>query len=189
MSRKVGYAMSEYLTLFTTFFKLGGFTFGGGYAMLPLIQKEIVEKHKWASEEEIMDYYAVAQCTPGVIAVNVATFVGFYRKGILGAIIATFGVIFPSLIIIMLIASLLQNFAQYPIVQHALAGIQIAVCVLVFQAIIKLAKNGIRDQFGWCVFGAVLLLSYFTSVSTVMIVVLAGISGIVMVKLRKGASA
>lgn len=177
--------MQDYITLFTTFFRLGAFTFGGGYAMLPMIQKEIVEHHKWASETEIMDYYAVAQCTPGVIAVNIATFIGYQRKKVLGAIIATIGVVLPSLLIILFIASLLQNFAQYAIVQHALAGIQIAVCVLVCNAIYQFIKNGICDTFGLLLFITVLLISYFTSISTVCIIIGAGICGLVMYRFRK----
>ena len=112
--------MKEYWELFYSFAKIGAFTFGGGYAMLPLIQREVVEKKHWATEEEIMDYYAVGQCTPGIIAVNTATFIGYYKKGIIGGIFATLGVIFPSIVIILLIASLLQNFSDLAIVQHAL---------------------------------------------------------------------
>ena len=96
--------MKEYWELFYSFAKIGAFTFGGGYAMLPLIQREVVEKKHWATEEEIMDYYAVGQCTPGIIAVNTATFIGYYKKGIIGGIFATLGVIFPSIVIILLIA-------------------------------------------------------------------------------------
>ena len=117
--------MNIYLDLFCTFARIGAFTFGGGYAMLPLIQREVVEKKHWASEDEVMDYYAVGQCTPGVIAVNTATFIGYYQKGILGGICATLGVVTPSVIIILIIANLLTAFSSYPIVQHALGGIRI----------------------------------------------------------------
>ena len=137
--------MKEYWELFYSFAKIGAFTFGGGYAMLPLIQREVVEKKHWATEEEIMDYYAVGQCTPGIIAVNTATFIGYYKKGIIGGIFATLGVIFPSIVIILLIASLLQNFSDLAIVQHALGGIRVAVCVLVLNAVIKLFKSGVKD--------------------------------------------
>ena len=104
--------MKIYIELFLTFAKIGAFTFGGGYAMLPMLQKEVVDKKHWATDEEIMDYYAVGQCTPGVIFVNTATFIGYYQKGIIGGIIATLGVVFPSIVIISLIASILQNFAD-----------------------------------------------------------------------------
>ena len=105
--------MKTLIDLFFTFCRIGGLTFGGGYAMLPMIQKEIVEEKKWATEEEVLDYYAVGQCTPGIIAVNTATFIGYKVQGIIGAIVATLGVVFPSLIIITIIAALLKNFASY----------------------------------------------------------------------------
>ncbi|MBP3925823.1 MAG: chromate transporter, partial [Clostridium sp.] len=117
--------MNKYLDLFLTFARIGGLTFGGGYAMLPMLQREVVEKRGWATEEELMDYYAIGQCTPGIIAVNTATFVGQSTAGTIGGIIATLGVVFPSLIIITLIAAFLQNFAQLPIVQNAFAGIRV----------------------------------------------------------------
>ena len=104
--------MKELADLFLSFCRIGGFTFGGGYAMLPMIQKEIVEQRKWATEEEVMDYFAIGQCTPGVIAVNTATFIGYKRKGILGGIAATAGVVFPSIIIVTIIAAFLNNFAE-----------------------------------------------------------------------------
>lgn len=171
--------MNIYLELFTTFMKIGGFTFGGGYAMLPLIQKEIVDKKGWASEEEIMDYYAVSQCTPGIIMVNTATFIGYYQKGILGGIIATLGVVTPSIIIILIIASLLTTFSSLAIVQHALAGIRVAVCVLVLNAIVKLWKSGIKDSFGVILFLLVLAAVSFTPLPTVVFVIFAAIAGVV----------
>ncbi len=124
-----------YWELFWTFAKIGAFTFGGGYAMLPMIQAEVVSKKHWATDDDILDYFAVGQCTPGVIAVNTASFVGYYRKGIPGCIAATLGVIFPSLVIILVIAALLSSFASIPLVQHALGGIRIAVAVLIVQAV------------------------------------------------------
>ena len=140
--------MKELLDLFWTFFRIGGLTFGGGYAMLPMIQKEVVEKRKWATDEEVVDYYAVGQCTPGVIAVNTATFIGYKQKGIVGGVIATLGVIFPSLIIIMTIAAFLQNFAEIQCVQYAFSGIRVAVVALVINAIIKLWKTSVKDNIG-----------------------------------------
>ena len=109
--------------LFGTFAKVGVMTFGGGYAMLPILQREIVEDRHWATEEELMDYYAVGQCTPGIIAVNTATFIGQKKAGIAGGIMATLGVVFPSIVIIFLIASVLTHFADAPVVRHAFAGI------------------------------------------------------------------
>lgn len=177
--------MNIYMDLFTTFMKIGAFTFGGGYAMLPLIQKEIVDNKGWASEEEIMDYYAVSQCTPGIIMVNTATFIGYNQKGVKGGIIATLGVITPSIIIILLIASLLTAFSSLPLVQHALAGIRVAVCVLVLNAIVKLWKNGIKDSFGILLFLVVLAAVSFTNLPTVVFVILSAICGILFTNLKK----
>ena len=176
--------MQIYIDLFVSWFKMGLFTFGGGYAMLPMIQKEVIEKHKWASEREIMDYYAVGQCTPGVIAVNTATFVGYKIKGILGGIVATLGVVSPSLLIISILTSLIANFSDLEIVQHALHGIQVAVCVLMFVAIEKLIKNGIQNMASFLLFVGAFILSYFTSVSTIWIVILAGICGYVIYQVK-----
>ena len=177
--------MNIYMDLFTTFMKIGAFTFGGGYAMLPLIQKEIVDKKGWASEEEIMDYYAVSQCTPGIIMVNTATFIGYDQKGVKGGIVATLGVIAPSIVIILLIASLLTAFSSLALIQHALAGIRVAVCVLVLNAIIKLWKSGIKDSFGILLFLAVLAAVSFTSLPTVVFVILSACCGIVFTNLKK----
>ena len=177
--------MKIYWELFSVFMRIGAFTFGGGYAMLPLIQKEIVDKKHWATEEEIMDYYAVAQCTPGIIMVNTATFIGFYEKGILGAIIATLGVVTPSIIIILLIASVLTTYSSLAMVQYALAGIRVAVCVLVLNAVVKLWKSGIKDTFGILLFAVVLAAITFTSVSTVLIVIIAALLGVIVCALRR----
>ena len=130
--------MKELFDLFWTFCKIGALTFGGGYAMLPLIQREIVENKKWSTEKEILDYYAVGQCTPGVIAVNTATFIGYKLRGIIGGIVATLGVIFPSIVIILIIATFLQNFADLAIVQSAFAGIRVAVVALIITTVVKL---------------------------------------------------
>ena len=124
--------------LFVTFAKVGVCTFGGGIAMLPILEREVVNNKGWATMDELMDYYAVGQCTPGIIAVNTATFVGNKHKGILGGICASIGMVFPSLVIILVIASVLSNFADIPAVQSAFAGIRVCVCVLIFSAIIKL---------------------------------------------------
>ena len=181
--------MSIYMELFVTFMKIGAFTFGGGYAMLPLIQKEVVEKKGWATEEEIMDYYAVSQCTPGIIMVNTATFIGYDQKGVWGGIIATLGVITPSIIIILMIASLLTAFSSLAIVQHALAGIRVAVCVLILNAIVKLWKNGIKDTFGMLLFLIVLIAVTFTTLPTVLFVILAAFCGVVYHRIRKNGGA
>lgn len=177
--------MTTYWKLFTTFSKIGAFTFGGGYAMLPLIQKEIVEKQKWATEEDIMDYFAVAQCTPGVIAVNTATFIGYHQRGIIGAIAATLGVVTPSICIILVIASILTSFSDIPIVQHALNGIRIAVCILILQAILKLWKSSVKDMFGIIVFITILCLSFLPFIPTILLVIASACAGLCHTYIKK----
>ena len=176
------------LDLFCAFFRIGLFTFGGGYAMLPLLQREIVEKKHWATEEEMLDYFAVGQCTPGIIAVNTATFVGFKEKKLSGAIFATLGVVSPSLVIITVIAALLSNFAHIAAVQNAFAGIRVAVCVLILNSIVKLWKKSVVDKLTLGVFIAVFLGSVLLShVSPVVFIVAAAVLGIVVrVWLRTG---
>ena len=180
--------MPQLLDLFCAFFRIGLFTFGGGYAMLPLLQREIVEKKKWATEEEMLDYFAVGQCTPGVIAVNTATFVGFKEKKLSGAIFATLGIVSPSLVIITVIAALLSNFAHIAAVQNAFAGIRVAVCVLILNSIVKLWKKSVVDKLTLGVFIAVFLGSVLLShVSPVVFIVAAAVLGIVVrVWLRTG---
>ena len=169
------------LDLFCAFFRIGLFTFGGGYAMLPLLQREIVEKKHWATEEELLDYFAVGQCTPGIIAVNTATFVGFKEKKLSGAIFATLGVVSPSLVIITVIAALLSNFAHIAAVQNAFAGIRVAVCVLILNSIVKLWKKSVVDKLTLGVFIAVFLGSVLLShVSPVVFIVAAAVLGIVV---------
>lgn len=182
--------MNIYLDLFVTFFKIGLFTFGGGYAMLPMLEAEVVNKKHWASYEELMDYFAVGQCTPGVIAVNTATFIGYNKRKVPGALVATAGVICPSIVIILIIASLLTTFAQEPIVQHALSGIRVAVCVLILQAVIKLFKAGVKNIWGVVIFALALVCSYLSLVPTVVIVIAAAAAGILIgtLKARKEAS-
>ena len=173
------------LDLFCAFFRIGLFTFGGGYAMLPLLQREIVEKKKWATEEEMLDYFAVGQCTPGVIAVNTAT---FKEKKLSGAVFATLGIVSPSLVIITVIAALLSNFAHIAAVQNAFAGIRVAVCVLIFNTIVKLWKKSVVDKLTFAVFLAVFIGSVLLShVSPVVFIVAAAVLGIVVrVWLRTG---
>lgn len=170
--------MSVLINLFMAFARIGAFTFGGGYAMLPMLQKEVVEKYHWATEDEIMDYYAIGQCTPGIIAVNTATFIGYKTRGIPGAIAATLGIITPSIIIITIIAACLKNFADLPIVKHAFNGIRACVCVLILNAVTKLAQKSLVDKacIGICI--VVLALSLFSPLSPALIVILAGFAGV-----------
>ena len=131
--------------LFLTFAKVGVMTFGGGMAMLPILQREVVEDKGWATDEELVDYFAIGQCTPGIIAVNTATFIGQKQAGIIGGIVATLGIVFPSLIIITALAGVINSFSHLAWVQHAFAGIRVCVCVLIFNAVVKLFKGSVKD--------------------------------------------
>lgn len=172
--------MKILIDMFITFAKVGVMTFGGGYAMLPILQREVVENKKWATEEELVDYFAIGQCTPGVIAVNTATFIGQKNKGVLGGIIATLGVVFPSIIIISLLAGVIESFSHIAWVQDALAGIRICVCVLILNAVIKLSKKSIVSISTFIIFLLVTLTSLLTDLSPVIFVILAALAGIVL---------
>lgn len=170
--------MKDLFKLFFSFFRIGAFTFGGGYAMLPMLEREVVTKNKWATLDEIMDYFAIGQCTPGIIAVNTATFIGYKQRGIVGGIVATLGVVFPSVIIISLIATILTGFSDNPIVKHAFSGIGVAVCAILLQAILRLAKGGVKDIFTLILALCSLFLSLLLKLSPIIIVILAGTAGI-----------
>lgn len=170
--------MKLLIELFVSFFKMGIMTFGGGMAMLPILEREIVENKKWASKEELLDYYAVGQCTPGIIAVNVATFIGHKLKGISGGIIATIGVVCPSIIIITAIAAFLKTFASIRWVQSAFTGIRVAVCALVISTVIKLIKTSVKDVFGIIFSVAVFLAVVLIDISPVIAVLIAIFMGI-----------
>lgn len=170
--------MKELLFLFIIFAKCGVCTFGGGYAMLPILQRELVTKRGWVTDEEISDYYAVGQCTPGIIAVNVATFVGMKRRGWLGAVFSTLGIVFPSVVIISVIAALVSGFADNVYVVHALAGIRAAVCGLVGVTVFGLIKKNIKDIFSVILAVVAFAVSVSTDVSPVIVVVCAALLGI-----------
>lgn len=176
--------MKELLSLYTAFAKIGAVTFGGGYAMFPIIQRDIVEKRGWATKEEIADYYAIGQCTPGIIAINTATFVGYKRKGVPGGIIATLGFVTPALIIITIIAAVLSNFAHLAVVKNAFAGIRVCVCILILNAVINLWKNSVTDAPSLLIFLAVAAVSIIFSVSPAVMVLLAGVAGIIINSLK-----
>ena len=170
--------MKELFSLFFTFFKIGLTTFGGGYAMLPILEREIVQNKKWATTEEITNYYGVGQCTPGIISVNTATFIGYKRKGILGGIIATLGIISPSILIILLIANLITSFSNNQFVIHAFNGIKICVLALIFSAVLSLRKNSIVDKFTFFIFVLLIILSLLFNFSTITLIIIAGILGL-----------
>ena len=164
--------------LFIAFARVGVMTFGGGYAMIPILEREIVDKHGWASSEELMDYYAVGQCPPGIIAVNTATFIGQKNRGILGGIVSTLGLVFPSVVIISILAGLITNFSHLVWVKNAFAGIQVCVCVLIFNAVVKLLKKSVVDQRTAAIFAVVLVGSVFLDLSPAWFVIAAAVAGI-----------
>lgn len=163
--------------LFTVFAGIGAVTFGGGYAMLPILQREVVEKRGWATEEELMDYYAIGQCTPGIIAINVATFIGYKEAGLLGGVLATFGVVSPSIVIITIISMFLETFADLPVVRHAFTGIRAAVTVLILDSVLKVGKKAVVDLPCSVICFAVLLATSMFRISPAVSVVISGLAG------------
>ena len=172
--------MSIYPDLFLTFAKVGVMTFGGGYAMLPILQREVVENKGWATEEELTDYFAIGQCTPGIIAVNTATFIGQKNKGILGGVVATLGLVFPSLIIISLLAGVITQFSHLAWVNHAFGGIRVCVCVLILNATATLYQKSVIDIPTAVIFFLVFGLSTALACSPVWFVLAAAAAGVVL---------
>ena len=170
------------LELFGAFFQIGIFTFGGGLTMLPMLKHEVVEKHGWTTEEELLDCYAIGQCTPGIIAVNTATYVGYKKAGVIGGIWATAGMVAPSLLIITIVAAFLRQVMDNPWVQHALMGVRGIICALMINTVLNLAKKSLIHPICWVVCGCVFILATFTPVPTIILVVLAAISGILLAK-------
>ena len=170
------------LNLFWSFFKVGLFTFGGGYAMIPLLQAELVERKKWLEEKEIMDYYSIGQCTPGIIAVNVSTFTGYKLAGIMGAIFATLGIITPSIIIILSIANAINLFINNTYIEHAFNGIRIVVIALIFDVIIKMWQKNIKTKIQMLIFVIALFAALWFSVSPVFVIITAAVIGILLTR-------
>ena len=169
--------MNIFLELLISFVKIGFLTIGGGYVMLPMMQSELIEKKRWITEEELLDYYAVGQSTPGIIAVNVATFVGYKKAGVTGGIVATLGIISPSLIIITALAGVIQSIDQYPNVQKAMSGINVAVCALITDATLNFIKKGVKNFVTLLVLLASFLLIYYVKVPSYLIVLGAAFLG------------
>lgn len=172
--------MNLYWHLFKAFFRVGILTFGGGYAMLPILRREVVETNAWCTDEELADFYAIGQCTPGIIAVNTATFIGYKLRGIPGGVFATLSLVLPSFIIILAIAAVLENFAHLPVVINAFAGIRVAVVALVLNAVLKLLKTSVVDKTTLVIFLLVFILASVFSVSPVWFVLAAGLAGILL---------
>ena len=184
--------MKELFDLFITFLKIGAVSFGGGYAMLPILTREFADKRGWVTDTELNDYFAIGQVTPGIIAVNVATFIGNKKKGIIGGIAGTIGLVTVPVIIITLIAALLTNFADIEVVKHAFAGIRFCVCVLILSAILRLWKKSVPDipafiiciiLFGLSAFGEYIpVVGSF--ISPVWMVIVAAVAGIIIQSIR-----
>ncbi len=185
--------MKDILELYLTFVKMGCVTFGGGYAMLPILERELVDKRGWTNMDELRDYFSIGQCTPGIISLNVSTFIGEKRHGIAGALAATLGFLTGPIIIILIIAAFLTNFANIPLVQHAFAGIRVCVVVLIAQAVLRLWKKSVVDAITLGLYLVIFLLNAFSGLLPVRIpaavlVLLAGFAG-VLISLRKARSA
>jgi len=163
--------------LFFTFAKIGATTFGGGYAMLPVLDAELVDKNGWVTSEDLTDWFAIGQCTPGVIAVNVATFTGKKIRGNIGGVAATLGVVFPSIVIISIISAFIKGFAEYEVVKHAFAGIRVCVCVLILNSVIKLFKSGVKTAFALGLFIAVFAAAVLLDISPIPLVLASGVIG------------
>ena len=175
--------MKELLELYRTFVGIGCVTFGGGYAMLPILERELVEKRQWTTMDDLRDYFSIGQCTPGIIALNVSTFIGEKRGGVKGALAATTGFLTGPVLIILIIAAFLRNFATLPLVQHAFAGIRVCVCVLILQAVLRLWKKSVVDPFTLGLYISVFALNLLSGLLPVKIpaavlVILAGAAGV-----------
>lgn len=174
--------MKEIINIFLVFAKMGAVTFGGGYAMLPILRKEIVEKRNWFTEEEIMDFYAISQGLPGIIAINVSVFIGYARKKGVGAISSALGMVTPSIIIITIIAMFLSNFQDNAYVGYALSGISVCVSALIIDSVIAMWKKGVKDIFGVILFAIMLICMVFTNISPILLVILSAVSGVLYKK-------
>ena len=171
--------MKELWSIFLTFMKIGAFTFGGGYAMIPLIQKEAVENHKWVTDEDILNVVAIAESTPGPIAINAATFVGYQVAGFTGAVVATLGVVLPSFLVILAISYVLQQFRDLKAVAYAFRGIRVGVLVLLLKALHKMFKANKKGWMAYVLMGLSFVLTAFCKVNTFLVIGLCGVLGLV----------
>ena len=178
---------NSFLVLFITFFKIGATTFGGGYAMLPIIKREVVERHGWISEEEFVDVLAVAQSSPGAVAVNSAVFIGCKLYGYLGAFVALLGSVLPSFLIILLIAAFFTRYTEYPVVLAAFAGIRPAIAALIAAAVIKIGKPVLKKRINILFALFFLVLSAGFGVHPVLVILLGIMSGLLLSRLENKA--
>lgn len=178
----------SYLQLLWSFLKIGALTFGGGYAMLPILQDEIIKRRQWLSDIEVMDYFMMSQCLPGVIAVGTSILIGKKIKGNLGGIIAALGVSLPSMVMMAAVTALVETTIDLPVVGYALAGIRVAVSVLVVNTVAQLLKTSIVDIKTFILFAVALAVALIFSFSPVIFVIVAAVAGIVL-KLVAGGKA
>lgn len=177
--------MNLYIKLFLTFFKIGAFTFGGGYAMIPLISRETAEHHKWIEEKDILDIVAIAESTPGPIAVNAATFVGYRVGGVLGAFCATLGVILPSFVIIYAISFILRQFQEIKVVQYAFAEIRAGVLALLIKALISMYKQSPKNLMSYIIMGGSFVAAALLDINVLLIIIACAVIGILSAVLVK----
>ena len=177
--------LKEFLELYLAFVKIGAFTFGGGLAMMPIMQRELIDKRGWLTEEELIDYFAIGQSTPGIIAVNVSTFVGYKRLGWFGGIVGTLGVVTPSWVIIMLLAGAISSVDKYPLAQKALKGINVAVAALLTSVIVKFSKKTIKNIWNALFMLLAFALIYFLKVQSVWIILAALVIGCLLTLYRQ----
>lgn len=179
--------IKQLLKLYLVFAKVGTFTIGGGLAMMPMLQKELIDKRHWITEDELLDYYAVGQSTPGIVAVNVSTFVGYKQLGILGGVIATLGMITPSLVIIMILAKFINSISDYPYVQKALNGVNVAVAALLTSVVVNLCKKTIKKPINVVFMLVAFVIVFFLKVPSFYVIIAALVTGVIItaVKLKK----
>lgn len=178
--------LKELLRIYFVFFRMGCVAFGGGYTLLPILRREVVRKQGWVSEEQVMDFFAVSQGLPGIVAINVSVFIGHGRRGWRGAVSAALGMVTPSLIIITLIAAFLSNYENNPVVRNAFTAISLCVCALIIDAVVGLWKKGVKDVLGIFISAAAFILAAFTGVSPVILVVAAAFLGVFVNKAKEG---
>ncbi|MBE5752621.1 MAG: chromate transporter [Clostridiales bacterium] len=167
------------LELFWSFFKIGLFTFGGGYAMIPLIQKEAVESKKWISDDDILEIIAIAESTPGPIAINSATFVGYRVRGFWGSFFATLGVVMPSFLIILTIAFVLKEFQSIAVVKYAFWGIRAGVLALIFKAVVNMYKKSKKNLFSHIVMFSAFFIVAFFNVNVIFVIIGCALAGLI----------
>ncbi len=185
MANHTGSLPSRLWSLFRIFFHIGLCSIGGGYVMLPMLREEMVSKRAWVTDERLLDYYSIGQATPGIIAINTATFVGYGQAGVLGGVTATVGMVAPSLIIITVIAAFFQHFYDVALVQSAFRGIRVGVAVVLAAMVVELARKNLKDVLGWSLCLAAFGLILVARVSPVPIILAAAAVGLCRHELKR----